>query len=1681
MTFFNSSRLPSATSTLAPGSSPRFKLPAENREELTDKYFGSRLGEKETNRERAAEEGYNFMQHTAGFLAGTAVNIVDDLWSNRLNPMASERGDDVWHMIESMGESGEAFKNYYENNQGLLDTASGIVGAVGIGYATGGLALPAMTAKLASSTAITGSRLWQAGAKFNAATRAGVMEANLAAAARQGYVKAWQSAPHAKLFAAETGKWAGVAAVEEAAIVAALNGNDLIFDPDDMANNGFWAAVGVGIGGGIGALRARRMLRGFANDPTVISARATAQDAVGITRRSQDAELTPRIIRNGTPAPGASPTRYALEAYQQSPIEGGPLAARVDSAKVGALNALNQDLKKLGFTKEQAAEWSTKHLKNDQLSLHGLTEIRPTGGESWVQYHETQIAQFAKGKTSLDELTKSTEALDSMMVHIDGGWHSRTNSEELQEILKAGPPKAPVAFARNTEIPDELTVQLTGKKSARRVTLSNRRVPAAGRDFSDLSLNQRLQLVEGFKKLGDEIDLVSKPYRIRKPKDSSWMHYDAALHRARVLKKPIEFTQEALEAGIKTEDDLELFSLRLKAKEILENPDALSTSMDFVKWNLPVPTYMERTGSQVGESMRAILKAARDGASLDELRQIRQNLGVIGGYQKADGAVDDLTGTLFNFNRDAKGEWQEPVYATFSRQSQTQQSTVLDAVIDNQVEHRIAKMAVLVSPIGPESGRPVVSEMAKSLLASPHAQPASRVMGLADDQSTGLGGLPSQLAGETRSAEFRHRDNITMQNLIKMSEQKNRLSDAYLTDVVDRHMGGIINDLTGPSSRASRELIHNFHAHSSGWDLLPEPIAFDSGGKTLFKFELAPTQRNAQRLGVTLEGGEESLGFLSNARTGREIVLDGMGLDYQMRFNSLSTELLVNRNRVREAEGLRPISYREWYTPPPPLHDKIVGFVFDANDNIIPNRTVIASTPAEYETLTAALYRDLEREMPGARIRTREDVAAYKDIFDDAAMDWIDPTHIASPVAGQKGGLGTEFVNPNSIQDSMKWVQQQIESLGNAVQRSILDDSIRTARLRHNVEVSAGTATYKGRTIYQEYEAIARGIPLSKLESSISGSVGKTVTDLGNKMLTSVWPNVSGITGRQAARWANDLAQRMDVPESKWRKMSKNLSSYKQLAQDLGDYSPYKNFDDYLTQRVGHTRPPEIKDFTQKFNTVSAALVLRYGEIAHAAMNLAGLMVTMPALVRHGSSHLTRIPVGSTKKTVNMLDTTKILSNAVDDMVRGRSGADWDYMVKNGDASQQVAELNKMFSLLTSQGAFSQVFYGKGTKEGKKGLKGFFNEKGIDGAISVLTDTSENWSRQYAHFVGLRLADMHGVNGLEARHAFARDIANAGIANYSIVNRPELYQSPIGSLFGLFTSWSRAYNQKLFRWLEDGEFTRVAEQYAIQAAMFGARSNVGYNALEWLFEGERDSDGQEVPTITDRIYARLGPVAGMAVANGGIAAVTGVALWTRGDTNIRTPSLNPIENAASLGVLSKIKNIALDTAKYGADVDAVTESIGRNLPNRVLRGAWTELAMGGKEIDSAGRIITESQTMGDSIARFAGVRSTRAQQQAEIYYANSSAMRDDSARMEKLRMKTRAAIRSGKAGQEDILKYFDDYLKSGGNPANFQTWIRSQLRESTSSRDIRQIQGYLNNPNNHLKLWRHDSYLRGFD
>lgn len=1635
------------------------------RQAMTENLFKTKYGE-------SADEGSG--TRMMKFLGASGVDIAD-MVAGSLVP-GVDRGQ-IWNQVRESGGAGLA--DFAERNKSGVELTSGLVAAV----ATAGVAemalIPWAATRLAGSTALQSTKLWQAGNRYMTGAKAMATESALGAAVSGEAATVLGTAGGRALLKARVASGLGKAAVSEGAVAAVTHSNQEMWS-DDASTNIAILALGMGIGGAVAGLGARFEMRQLANSDEVMRARSVASDPYGTTAiRAFQPDIAEQLALGQTAQFKESANTTALMLTARSEIPADMPAGRkalleqefkqVEQQAFESLQKItNQGIDGVGGTrfsivgKTHAAE--AEHLKNalhnDPTALLGVDSLGAGNFRANIEARESLVKSL-KESGKIEDIRKGRELEGQEALGLIGGsW--MPDSKAMRELADYKPGEIQIQRVSKTPGTFEYKMELGRGKIVK--IADNAQVLAQGRKFEQLGVMDQVKVYEGLNQMTRQ--MLTQQHTFVLPDNATWLQLDFAKNYEKMGGK-VNLTKQG---KYKSMEDVEIGSLRLKA-DAVANVDGPLDYWSRARLNLPLPSSLERIHDGTSETLHSLMKGVRENPNMtaSEAKEIRTKL--LQASELREGSktkVAEIQGDMFNFNRDARGDWRPIVtgYASYER-FQPEMLGTREHLVVATAENKIYRQQQLSEGIH-------TKELSEGLLRTPEFQESMRITGLARDQVTGAGGALDQGIGTMVTKQMRYRDSKVMLAATRIREAIDRSIDDYTNRIMINGFAGIQNQLAGISNRGSKSLVDQWFSFNAGWDL-KKGTRLQADGT--YAFMLDATPRNEARLGRAVTNED----LLTNPRTGKPVVLDQVGMEFVQRFQNVARTLLEDSNAVRASRGLDRISSKQWYNPPPSTRGKIVGFTIGADGKAVPGGAIVASTREEFESLRRIKMRELDTEGLGSRFFSQSEIEATSDLWDNAEMGWIDPGFIGSKNAVQTGTLFGNQMNPRAMEEAMEWVTERVRANANGAVRSMYDQQIAIARARSAAE-TAVTGSDR-RTIWDEWEASILGKPLVSVKAGEGTKAVQAVERVAQSLINSGWPLVSAIGSTQVSQWTSDLAHRLGV------KRLKGFKTFEELATQLGDRSPYATAAEFMQATTKVSIPPEVGEIAQGINRFSASMLLRWFEFPNAAMNMLGVITNMPSIVRSRSTPLMGELVGANGKKIGVVDSYQILAGGFKDMLKGSSHADWDFMVKNGDTTQSIAELNKQMSLIDSKTGFWKVMGGdknvqvqprvpRSLKEAREQAK----NKGIDGLISLATDTTESMSRSWAHFIGLRLADANGIVGLEARHSFARNVANQAIANYNPLNKPELFQTSIGSMFGLFASYMQQYNQRLFRWMETGDYISVGRQLATQAGLFGVASVPGYNAVESLFTGMGENPDA---TMTDTIYAKYGPKVGSVIAHGGIQELPklfgldqSIALYTRGDANFRTPTLDPTRLMAGLNIVSSIVDGTWEIAQKAIDPESdmsarfVSEVLARQMPNRAMKGTLQALLTEGQEIDQTGQIVSRTTTWLESGIRMMGMRSGRQQGEVEAYYANTTQRRRLAGRMESLRSDTRTAMKSGQP--VDYMALFNKYVEKGGSPSHFSTWVQDQMKTVSDTRGMRQFVESLKSPNSQLEAWRYE-------
>lgn len=1649
----------------------------------------TQLGERVFNE---TNQGFNLgrtrTQVAVGTVIGTGVNLADDIWSSPLNPVThlTKGGDEgaVWSLASA------EMQRFNAENRDLLETTSGVAGValtltVGDKFISKGARF-----LLGAKTGLTETKLWTAAAGWEERSREALMVSQRQGLVARESVGLLNSQVGRNYLAAKVTANVTEAIRQEALLYGVLWNNELVRS-EDVSENAFWSAVGIGLGATGGMIQARAALRKGATSAETRSALSDALPMAGMSDQlsrgidvtetkkmkalgyvQQDSiEVTQALVASranqnlDTPANLITQKNHARDAAKQLAVDS---LERVLTRRIPGVEVVRETVSKTPEARYIIEEVGSR----DTHVVHGVSSMGFTAGgisesiasrTEWLTTRAEEAAKKAKSKIGRiavegrKEVTRIRNlSKEQAMVFVNGRWVSPQSP--LVRHAERFDQKAAKAKMQFDDGKQSIRIKLPTKGEV--VIDPSLRISKVGKagesleflNYAKLSPADQLHVQEGasalIRKLAAAKDKAQ--FVVTDKSASDWFALDMAEQIVEAGGK-IKFDPTS---RIQTLRQLQRESLRLKAGAAINEvgPTGVLTDEVRLRYNLPEPTQMERLEDPNGQVMMNWLKAASSKQqTVGELRAALDKMRAVEGLDLMPangGAGNKLHGDMLKWNRDKNGIFMRPILGYHNPPEMIEQ-------ISKRGHEEMAQLRTMEKTqiLMDMQGDTYAGNVARQLVADPAMNEARKVNELANEQSTGLGSRIGQALGEFLPNRFRHRNNSTILSVSRLRESAMRMADMQFDRMMKATgMRNVVTQMDTPKKAALHAMLDEYYSLAGKWQI-GGTVEVQPGW---FAFQLSDTKQNRKILGVDkITDGM----FAMNDRLGKPIMVSLEGLDAIKSVEKIHGELLRSQNVIRKARGYREIPFRPFFVAAPDTRGKFVGFLFDENNNVVHGNAIVAHSQDEYDAL---VKRAIEENPNGWSVRSREMLASTRTVWDENAMDWIHQGYSSATAGiGEKtGGLTGAYVKQGAFIEQLEWIKRQTRQQADETLQTLMSEPLRLAKIRAVVEdprrISAGggiDGKVVTRNIFDEYEQAMTGGSFAYRESAV---LSKPVAAF-EKSIDSVLAS-SGI--HTSVSHVLDMARRFGMdPTTLGQK-----KTYLQIAETMGKHSPYKDYTDFLESQ-GHRMPVTIRGIANKINTLATDVVLRWDPAAaHATMNMLGLIPTLTAGLKAGSAPMT-LEMSVKGRRVGFVDSVKIVRDAISDLLpkNKKQNADWDWMVAHGDASQSTFEYRQSLGAIESQAGF------------------FKWAEQIDKHLAWASDGSENLSRQISHLTGLRLADLHSIKGMEARHAFAREFANAAIADYTPTNRPELYNTALGSVFGLFQSYVVSQYNKMFHWIEDANYAAAGTQAAWQASLFGLGNTYGVGALLGLHENvfnETDS-----PSLVDQAYHRFGPTIGSALMTGGFGALTDIALWTRGDVNIRVPMMNG-QAPAGVDVLNRFAKMFTGVVKESLEqgpidaMPAMLELVQREMPNRMLKGMLAVAFMDGKETDRFGAVMTETRTTMDMLARLAGVRSARMQQELEVFYANASDMDRDTARAETVRHRMRVDMRTADRNGTKInpADYFDDYVAAGGNPRRFKTWLKQNMEDAVTVRSARQLRANLETPRNQKALWRYGAY-----
>lgn len=1357
-------------------------------------------------------------------------------------------------------------------------------------------------------------------------------------------------------------------------------------------------------------------------------------------------------------------------------------------------------------------------LMEDPSSFYGVESLgaaRP--GQSLSSIHETRGSQLDARQTYVRQVLTDGGVWRNRVVTEDGQrvkkqvlvpladeklqpfrdeYKQLVFHQSLTPMVSTGREWVPMTIGKLIDdfVPPKITTEVSDELKLFKVDDPDLKI-AVGNDGSlitpknkaphELDLYDSLRLFQSGAAAID--DMAASRTVLNLPRNPNWFQLDMA---ESLIKKTKDESLVQFPAGMTRQTaQMESFSQKVKAlskSKVLTDKDAMAKAR--MQFNLPaLSSYESGLLGTTEHPIDVLLRSTKpeqlkELTYADVLKGMQEVRKINGLTEMAKDKTDSIAGEMFSFLRDNTGKPIQPILA-YKRPFAPFEWSKED------LAQRVAMRKAYVRQ-GLSSGDDFTRAVTDTMVNDPDYFTASQTAGLMDNQiqsfmpgfataapQTARGGALNSVV----SREWRDRDNPILLAAARIRDKGERLVRAVMREKVEGFLGDVHSRLNGPRNMQSRLLANQFLTYRPGWDLVEAPVetALPNGQKA-YGFALdQKSEANAKRWKATY-GTDMPEDAVLRSPQGKEIVLDDLGMEFKERFNNASTDIVNSKNTLLKSQGLGEIGIQNHYAPPPNTKGKYIGFTLDLERKPVPGGTIIAATPEEFGKLKLAMERDtnspLNRE--GNIFYTQDEIKDFADIWDRAHMDFIDPgTTAIQPGKRGTGALTGMQINPNAVEDALTWLRDSYLRHGDDVMKLLTKEQVNAAQTRAQVARVTGKnlsgSEDGGRSIYDHYIDSLTGRAGIASPGSQVGKFYRGAEDWTNRILRETSPHVSAVW-RGMKEYIDNV-----IPGLK----SKGQDAvFNKLAEQLGPHMPFDNVSQMVERQFGAKRPPELAQITGKMSYFEATMRLRILETMQPIMNLSGIINAIPSVVRHAqplaeetaeqyaarighSTQLFNLPDGN---RLGIMDTAKLAYRGFMRAWNRGSEADYAHMLSHGYITQEVAEFQRQFGAVDSKSNWRKFMTGDPTSPNA------YAKKGLVGWASVLSDKSEDFSRSWGHMVGLDLAESLGIQGREAQHTFAHDLANKMIANYDPKNRPEIFQGALGAPIGLFQSFIWNYYQRLFRYIETKDARSFATQYAMQGSLYGVTTLPGWDSVNKLFFDH--SDGEHSPY--DAIYKRFGQSTGDVLMGGvlsnlpklanvlpGVSGVPGLDLYSRGDTNVRMPVVNAppfvdsarrIWNAIGDGAYMFSKNNPHLTGQEIAEV------LSNTITNRPIAGFIEQAFAGGYDTDKKGQVAAQAHDLMDATYRILGVRSMQQSHELSAFYSNKNAMELQHAKMEELDQSVRAALRSGDT--DSIPNYFNTYVQNGGDPRRFRQWVKTNFTAAMETRGARQLESLSRHP-----------------
>lgn len=777
----------------------------------------------------------------------------------------------------------------------------------------------------------------------------------------------------------------------------------------------------------------------------------------------------------------------------------------------------------------------------------------------------------------------------------------------------------------------------------------------------------------------------------------------------------------------------------------------------------------------------------------------------------------------------------------------------------------------------------------------------------------------------------------------------------------------------------------------------------------------------------------------------------------------------AENNVLRTLAGKSPITLRKWHLPTPELYQEGTWFVQNSVGKNV--ATYTSRTVGQNEARAKEAATQLSTVTGEKHIALAAETVQQNAILDDTYFELVDYSDQLRKSAPAYGGLVRTEIDsgPETFKAMLKSLNRQYANVALRARALLFEPQLNYAR--QAAAVTAGgvvTQATKETNIFNRYLATAFSQPTRATAGITAQAYGKleNVVDAALNITNVAW-----LQGRDAAK-----ASKLEAMVKGSMTDPKNYKTYQEAAES---WSPFKNAVDWMESTYQERPPAKLRSMVGFASKLSNTMAIRFADPGMALLNIFGTLPVLPTVVaamrqRPGelaAEYANRVGLWGVQHAegVTTFSAMKAMIKGSRDFFNGKLKTALEEAVRVGDLSPEYHTLDAAMAAGT-------------------GGKGKF-EKFVDGA-SWLTDHSETWSRRFAWGVGYSMAkDLFKVEDNRNAMLFAQNMVNEVIGNYSAQNKPGMFQGALGVPLGAFQTYMFNYYRRLFGYIENKDMRALAVQYALQTSLFGAAGTPGWNVFtNHIVANETTSD-----TLESRLDRNLPPLASELLLHGTFSSIprlVGVdpmAFYTRGSVDMNQLPPTPLTYASdpSRGApIANLINIAgamkdtMTNVLQGFSVQQQEELLAHYSMNRSFKRVMEMAA--NATVDARGQVIESGIRDAAHIA--AGLMGTVPAQTRilqDAYYKQRTVEVLQTSLRNDLNMRTRAMIRGGNFDLSDLQGAAAAYLRSGGNPAYFGSWLRNNAVIATQSRTDLKLKALLSRPDgiefaNMLAAMQHD-------